>query len=135
MSSVWPTWTSVTHDITIDPLEIASFDLIHSRAVLGHLPSKDATKCVERPRPVSIIQGAACAPEHPTRQGVAWPFSGHFARQIDGSACVAFLAYGPAVAGRPDAYRRQGPAEGVPQRASRWSWRWASAGTGTASKD
>jgi hypothetical protein len=37
-------WTSIAHDITIDPLEIASFDLIHSRAVLGHLPSQDATK-------------------------------------------------------------------------------------------
>lgn len=29
------------HDIICDPLESASFDLIHSRAVLGHLPERD----------------------------------------------------------------------------------------------
>lgn len=30
------------HDIVSDPLEIESFDLIHTRAVLDHLPERDA---------------------------------------------------------------------------------------------
>jgi len=30
------------HDIVSDPLEREELDLIHSRAVLGHLPERDA---------------------------------------------------------------------------------------------
>lgn len=84
------------HNIVSDPLEIESFDLIHTRAVLDHLPERDAVleKLVEALRPGGwlVVLGAdfstVRATELPADE--AEFFDSGFALVVDAARAVGF---------------------------------------------
>ena len=84
------------HNIVSDPLEIESFDLIHTRAVLDHLPEREAVlrKLVEALRPggwLVVLGGdfsTVCATELPADE--AEFFDSGFASVVDAARAVGF---------------------------------------------
>lgn len=84
------------HNIVSDPLEAETFDLIHTRAVLDHLPERDAIlqKLIQALRPggwLVVLGGdfsTVCATELPADE--AEFFDSGFASVVDAARAVGF---------------------------------------------
>lgn len=84
------------HDIVADPLEAESFDLIHARAVLDHLPEREAVlqRLVEALRPGGwlVVLGGDFSTVHATglpADQTAF-FDGAFATAVNAARAVGF---------------------------------------------
>lgn len=84
------------HNIVSDPLEVESFDLVHARAVLDHLPERDAVlqRLVEALRPGGwlVVLGGDFSTVHATGLPIDESefFDNGFATVVDAGRAVGF---------------------------------------------